>query len=268
MGGIVLVKKKNNWYLSHIFHLNLPPLISDPNKLYLLSSTYNTLTTKNTKIVEKIEKELLPNYELVSKKHLTDNEIIKIIKKYTISNLYLSNGRISKLLKIKNINYNRFIKELSKIKHVVYGNDLINYSNEYKLFKKIIKTIFNDELCLARTVTKPKEFIKLTNIIFSESLLIVKGLEDIKALQSHGLFLNVKVNANFEYFDIAKYNETLFKKCNSAELEKTYLCLEKLNYTQVFNKYLFKIKQIMDLKAHNPLTDAYYTWIIYNVFKE
>jgi len=268
MGGIILVKKENNWYLSHIFHLNLPPIISDPKKIYFLSSTYCTLSEKNTKIIEKIEKKLLPHYELIKKGDVSDKKIVKILNKYKLCDIYLSNEKIKKLLEKKNTNFNKFIKDISKLKHLVYGNDLVNYREEYKLYKKMLSVIFNDEGSLARTIELPNEFIKLTNKLFSQSYLIVKGIEDFKAIKNHGLLLNVDFDDTFDYFDIAKFNQILFEKCDSAELEKTYLCLEKLNHTKIFDKYLSAIKEHVDLKAHNPLTDAYYTWIIFTVLKE
>ena len=70
-----------------------------------------------------------------------------------------------------------------------------------------------------------------------------------------------------KYFDIAQHNKILFDKCDSAELEKTYLCLQKMNLTQKYNKYSDIINKFTKMKAHNPLTDAYYTWVIFNIFQ-
>jgi 2-polyprenyl-3-methyl-5-hydroxy-6-metoxy-1,4-benzoquinol methylase len=108
--------------------------------------------------------------------------------------------------------------------------------------------------------------IKWLTKLFSKSYLIVKGVEDIKALKNHTILLNEEPVILTNYFDIAIYNEQLFKKCNSAELEKTFICLEKLNKTQLYNDYYQHIKTFTNLKAHNPLVDAYYTWVIFNIY--
>jgi len=148
---------------------------------------------------------------------------------------------------------------------MIKGYDLKD--NDYELFKKNIRLILNDSDCKSRQITEnnQKEFIKFTNYIFSNSYLIVKGLEDIKALKNHTLMLNeISIKLN-NFFDIAQYNNILFKKCNSAELEKTYLCLEKLNLTQQYSTYLSLINKFTSMKAHNPLVDSYYTWLIFNL---
>ena len=79
------------------------------------------------------------------------------------------------------------------------------------------------------------------------------------------MLLNIK-SYNFDYFDIAQYNNDLFNNCNSAELEKSFICLKNLNLTQKYDKYFKIIKKFTNFKAHNPLIDAYYTWIIFNIY--
>ncbi len=69
------------------------------------------------------------------------------------------------------------------------------------------------------------------------------------------------------FFDISIYNEILFNKCNSAKLEDTYLCLYNMNLLDDYNKYYNIINKFNEMKAHNPLVDAYYTFIIFIVFK-
>lgn len=268
MGGIILVKENNNWYLKYIFHINMPLLQNNHNNLYLLTSTYNTLTDENTKKVKEIEEELLIHPKLVDKQNLSNESIIEIIKNNKLSKLYLNNKKIKKLLQIKKKNYDKFIKELGRIKYLVYGNDLVRFKKEHKLFLEITNIILNDSTAKSRTIDKPYEFIKLTNELFSKSFLIIKGIEDIKALKNHSLLLNLRSYTNFKYFDISKYNNILFNKCDSAELEKTFICLEKMNLTQKYNECYEIIKTFTKEKAHNPLVDSYYTWIIYNIFLE
>jgi hypothetical protein len=264
MGGILLIKQNNMWYLKCIFHINLPPLEKNPNNLYLLTSTYNTLSTDNNLKVQKLENKLLVYNQIVDKKNLSNSEILDLIKKDKISNIYFKKY----IKKFDTIDISIVLKYLNKTKHIIFGSDIKKFNKEHEIFVKIINIIFNDPLVIQRTINNHKLFLKLTNELFIQSYLIVKGIEDLKALKYHSMILNIKSYdyTDFSYFDIAQYNNILFTKCNSAELEKSYICLEKLNLTQKYDKYFEIIKQFTNYKAHNPLIDAYYTWIIFNIY--
>jgi hypothetical protein len=169
----------------------------------------------------------------------------------------------------KNI-FNKYkLKNKNKIKFMIKGYDLFKMDKEYEFFKQNINLILNDHDVINRQIKyeDQNEFIRLTNKIFSESYLIVKGLEDIKAIKNHSSLLKEKYENLDNYYDIAVHNDILFKKCNSAELEKSYQCLEKLNLTKPYNSYLKIIENFNKLKAHNPLVDSYYTWVIFNIIK-
>ena len=267
MGGLILYKLNKKWYLVAIFHLNLATS-TNINNLYLLSSKYATLSDDTLKKVQDLEKQLLPHYDLTTQKTLTDDEFISFIKKNKLYSLYLHDKKINKLIEIKKINYDKFMKELGRIIHLIYGYDLVKYKYEHTLFFQIQNLVLNDPDNLARTLPKSKEkhFIDLTNILFGKSFLIIKGMEDIKALKNQSMLNKLNTDTHFKYFDIATYNSILFSKCNSAELEKTYTCLTDLNYTQMYHKFSNIINKFSKMKAHNPLVDAYYTWIIYNIF--
>ncbi len=251
LGGLIFEKRKDGWYLNYIFHFNLIPLIKNIKNYYLLTSQYNTLSKNTLEKVIELEKQLLPEYINI------DN--INLLGENTIIKKYLPYHN-----KITDINILK--KKISKIKYMIKGRDLSK--TDYELFRKIITLILNDKDSIKREIKeiKQKKFINLTNQLFSNSYLIVKGVEDIKALRNHTIMLNEEPVRLTNYFDIAIYNERLFKKCNSAELEKTFLCLEKVNETQVYNDYYKHIKTFTNLKAHNPLVDAYYTWVIFNIY--
>lgn len=261
MGGILLIKENNIWYLKCIFHVNLPPLETNPDKLYLLTSTYNTLYYCNNIKVQKLENELLIYNQIINNKNLSNSEIFNLIKNDNIANIYFKKY----IKKFNKTNINVILKHLNKIKHIIFGNDIKKYNREYNLFLQITNIILNDPLVINRTISNDKLFLQLTNELFIQSFLIVKGGEDIKALKLHSLLLNIK-SYNFNYFDIAQYNNNLFSKCNSAELEKSFICLQNLNLTQKYDEYFQIIKKFTNCKAHNPLIDAYYTWIIYNIY--
>jgi hypothetical protein len=182
--------------------------------------------------------------------------------------MYLSEKKIKNLIKFREKSFEKFIKELGRIVHLIKGSDLIRFTQEYNLFKDIINTILNDANTIDRRIKEDEQikFINNTNQLFNKSYLIVKGLEDLKALKNNTILLNQRPIERFTFFDIASYNNISLKKCGSAELEKTYICLSKLNLIEEYQKYLKIIQDFTKLKAHNPLVDAYYTWIIFNVF--
>jgi hypothetical protein len=168
---------------------------------------------------------------------------------------------------LNELDYEIIRKRINKLNFFIKGYDLIKYPKEYNLFKTNIHLILNDKDVKNREIDDSKKFIYLTNKIFSSSYLIVKGEEDIKSLKNHSILLKENYNQSLKYFDIAQHNKILFDKCDSAELEKTYICLQKMNLTQKYNKYSDIINKFIKMKAHNPLTDAYYTWVIFNIFQ-
>lgn len=252
LGGLLL-EKKDTWYLMYIFHFNLIPIYKNIKQYYLLTSSYNTVSEDTLRKVIEIEKELLPENIIKSPDDINILKTNKIIKRYLSRKI------------INNHDFNFIKKKISKIKYQIKGDDL--NGKEYELFKKSIELILNDTDILARQIKEGDQikFLRLTNKLFSKSYLIVKGLEDIKALKNHLLLLKQNSKKLVNYFDIARYNEMLFKKCNSAELEKTYLCLENLKLTNNYDEFKKIIMMFTNMKAHNPLVDAYYTWIIFNI---
>jgi len=226
MAGIILQKKGNSWYITLLFHFNLPPQHKNINELYLMMTKYNTLSTKTTEKNIKLENELLKYF-------IPENAGPKI----------------------------------KKLCFKINGYKLKKNKKQHSLFTQIINNIFNDKKYKKRLIKDDVEFMKLTNVLFNKSYLIVKGQEDFKALNNHMQLLNIKPLSFDNYFDIAIYNNFLFQKCQSAELSKSYVCLEELHLTQAFNEYASVIEKFTgDFKAHNPLVDSYMTWIIYNIF--
>jgi len=233
MGGIILYKKNDEWFLYCFFHFNLKPLIKNIKQYYLLVSTTNTVSEKTYKQLFENEQKLLPEFN-------PDSIFIKMYK----------------------------IKKIEKIKYMINGYDLKKHKIEYKLFEQNINLILNDPLVRSREINKNDEinFINLTNKLFSISYLIVKGLEDLKAIKNHTRLLNQSHIKLINYYDIAKHNDFLYKKCDSAQLEKTYFCIEKMDKIKPYINFIEYLETFTEIKAHNPLIDAYYTWIIFNIF--
>jgi hypothetical protein len=198
-------------------------------------------------------------------KHI--NELYLMMTKYNT----LSKKTEKKNIELENKLLDYFKPSILTKKNKKYCFKINGYSLKDKikhdLFVKIINNIFNDKEYKKRLIIDDVNFMKLTVKLFNKSFLIVKGEEDFKALNNQLVLLNVKKKFIFKnYFDIAFFNNFLFKKCGSAELEKSYYCLENLGFTKTFNKYLEIIITFTKLKAHNPLIDSYLTWIIYNIF--
>ena len=93
---------------------------------------------------------------------------------------------------------------------------------------------------------------------YSESMIVVKGLFDIEALQ------NASVHYGFEYkppkkvFDIAEWNLQSRKKCGTAKLAGTFDCIKK--HLDPETKYLADHLPLE--KAHDPSTDASMTLLV------
>ena len=233
MGGLVFCKQNDEWYLYCLFHLNLIPLFNNIKKYYLLLSMTNTVSEDTYNKLLENEKQLLPEFN----------------PKSILTKIYKSN-------------------KIDKIKFMIKAINLEKYKKEYELFKENIYLILNDRLVKKREINKDlqKIFIKFTNILFSNSYLIIKGLEDLKALKNHTLQLQEKYIKITNYYDIAIHNDYLHKICNSAKLENTYFCVEKRNLIKPYFNFLNNLENFTEIKAHNPLIDAYYTWIIFNIF--
>lgn len=193
--------------------------------------------------------------------HNNMNELYLMLSKYNT----LSAKTEKKNIILENKLFKYYPKD-KKIYFKINGYSLLKKKKQYYLFIQIINNIFRDTDYKKRLIEDDKKFMKLTNKIFSNSYLIVKGTEDFKALNNHLILLNIKPLVFNHYFDIAIYNNILFNQCNSAELAKTYECLDKLNLTFGFESYLKIINEFTNLKPHNPLVDAYLTWVLYNIF--
>ena len=257
LGGILFVKKNNKWYLYCIFHFNLKPLSKNINHYQLLTSQYNTTSNDTKKKIIKNEKLLLPEFKITEKNYK------KILLNDVLINNYMSKTAINKLLNENN--FEMILKKISKIKYMINGQNLKKLHNEFKLFETNINLILNDRDVKKRLIDNSKKFIKLTNILFNKSYLIIKGVEDLKAIENHSILLKLDKVTFTNIFNIDIYNQVLYNKCNSAQLEKTYICLDNFNLLKKYNKYVKIISDFTEFKAHNPLVDAYYTWIVFNI---
>jgi hypothetical protein len=96
---------------------------------------------------------------------------------------------------------------------------------------------------------KPTSWLKGFAKLIGESVVVVKGDMDLKAIKTacaaHGFAFKTPLGI----VDIAKHNPEFTKRCKTAKLEGTYDCIKK--ELDAGLKKAFPIA-----KAHNPVSDA------------
>ena len=138
----------------------------------------------------------------------------------------------------------------------VDAHDSILDKSQKKLLVEALKIYKNDPQI--KKAHQPLSWINKFMKLYSQSTIIVKGHEDIKAL------INLCRIKDFVYknpkhvVDIALWNKKSKKVCGSAQLLNTFNCiLPKLDSETK------KFMNVLDFdQAHNPMTDAAMTLII------
>jgi hypothetical protein len=94
--------------------------------------------------------------------------------------------------------------------------------------------------------------------IYSNSLIIVKGLGDIEALKNICILHNIPYKEPLEIIDIAEWNQESKRLCNTAKLAGTFDCIKKY-----LDKETRKLADSLPLeKEHDPSTDASMTLLV------
>jgi hypothetical protein len=128
--------------------------------------------------------------------------------------------------------------------------------DEKDIFDDILHTYKTDTLIARHHKTKSwyTQFLKK----FKESTVIVKGKEDIEALQNACKYYNITYSPPSHVVDIAYFNKKSIKTCGSAKLKDTFDCLKPS-----FDKETVEIaKHLVVEKAHDPVSDAHMTFLI------
>jgi hypothetical protein len=125
-----------------------------------------------------------------------------------------------------------------------------------KYFKEGMKIYKNDENI--KLHHKPYSWYKKFMEVYSESLIIVKGVGDIEALYNASVLHDFSYKQPSGVVDIAQWNSQSIKLCKTAKLAGTFDCIKK--------DLDEEIKQLGDHlpleKAHDPSTDASMTLLI------
>jgi hypothetical protein len=97
--------------------------------------------------------------------------------------------------------------------------------------------------------------------IYSESLVVVKGLYDIDALENACKYHKVSYKKPLAVYDIAEWNLQSRAKCGTAKLEGTYNCIQNEAPDETGKKQ--SLRDILPLgKAHDPSSDAAMTLLV------
>lgn len=111
----------------------------------------------------------------------------------------------------------------------------------------IVKEYFAD--AKVKPHLKPASWLKGFVKLMSESVVVLKGDMDLKALKSASRIQGFPYHAPLGIVDIATHNPEFNKRCGTAKLEGTYDCIKKELSPAL--KKAFPIG-----KAHDPVSDA------------
>jgi hypothetical protein len=297
--GIIMIFNINNiFYLSALFHCGFLNLQLGNDLLQYIPFYHEYMSVQKSSLdkIIYIENKIFPHlkFERIWNRYLKHNNLDNFI--YDIEQF-----KLNKVLKIhKNIlsvfekqlddlisylqQKNDFDKSIDKkinkiitnLKSLIYNTSIKQFSKYHKNFKNISKIYLNDKYIqnILVKIHNHKTVIHNINLIVSDinGINIVKGTADITAIINHNLFLNKCHNMilSNNIIDIASYNNIIYEMCESAKLYESYVCLS--NHKHINSKEEITILNLLkkymnsEMKAHNPLTDAYYTLQVFIYF--
>ena len=96
---------------------------------------------------------------------------------------------------------------------------------------------------------KPKSWLKSFAKLVGDSVVVLKGDMDLKALRTACVLYGFQYRSPIDIVDIASYNPEFSKRCKTAKLEGAYDCIKKELDSGLK-------KAFPTGKAHNPVSDA------------
>ena len=265
--GIIIYEKDNDIPI-FIDHVNFP-LMHDTN-LRLINTKYCTTLPETELKMKELEKEFQIN--------LKDIESIKN-KSELISFIPDKNTKkkLKEIIKTNNMNYSeneyiRMQKIIDKMSFNFFKNRL---PDKYKkIYNNIIDLYLNDPSVKQRIIN-PYNYLNILKNYFKDITIIHKEDMDFIALNNDLKKYNVKITNQVQHKDIADYNNILINKYGTAKLYESYLFLyndyvDKIPELKKFDTILReKLKDKLPIiKAHNPLSDAYFTIIVFVVMEK
>lgn len=286
IGLIMLFNIKNKIYLTGLFHISLLNKSFQDTQYYQpFYHEYLSVNEYSNKKIMAIENKIYPHlifekiwslYKYNNNHKLFQKNIIKLLKNYVLTTnksvLEKFKNQLNDLINLmeNEADTDKLIsKIMTNLKSIIYSATIGQLNKTYE-FNKIKSIYLNDYYIKSILLDQEQHHIIINNLnmVFSNGLNIVKGLEDIKALQNHNILLNEHYKKIENIIDIAEYNNKIYQLCGSAKLYESYLCL-KNTFGDPDKNILNVLKKWMEsnFKPHNPLVDAYYTlqvFILYN----
>jgi hypothetical protein len=261
----IIIYEKNKEIPVLIDHVNFPLL--EKENLRLLLSKYCTISEKTEIQMKQLENSLridISNIDSIIK----NKDLIQFIPDRNIKQ------ELREVIKTNKLNIEHLEKK-QKIVDQMYFNFYKNRLNpSYKIiFNQIINLYKTDELVKKRLVN-PYNYLNTLKPYFNEMTLIHKEGMDIIAINNDLEKYNVRITKSILHKDIAVYNNIFKQRYSTAKLYESYLNLKH----DFYNKYLelqkfdnslincLKTKMPI-IKAHNPLSDAYFTIIIFLIME-
>jgi len=146
-------------------------------------------------------------------------------------------------------------KKMDELQNRIYDY-YISSDELYEILQENIKVYLNDSKI--KQAHKPPSWIQGFVNDISESLVVIKGLKDLDALENACKYFGLKYQSPKDIVDIAEWNPKSHRLCGTAKLERTFSCIK--------NKLDSEIRKFLDIvpigKAHDPSSDAAMTFIV------
>jgi hypothetical protein len=248
-----------------IDHINFPLLLNE--NLRLLMSKYCSVSEKTELEMKKLEDKFQININDINS-IIEKKDLIQFIPDRNIKRL-LKNVVNTNILDIPNLE--KAQKTVDQLYYNLYKNRL---NSKYRhIFNQIFDLYKNDELVKKRTIN-PFNYLNTLKPYFNEMTLVHKEGMDIIALNNDLKKYDVKITKSILHKDIAIYNNIFKQKYTTAKLYESYINLKKDYYEKYIDLQKFDTNLVKNLKnkmlvvkAHNPLSDAYFTIIIFIIME-
>lgn len=278
LGVILLFRIHDVIYIAGLFHCSFfNHLFSKIENYMPFYHEYLSTNQHSEQKIINLENRLYPHLIFMKawNQYMIDKDIDAL---HQILNSLLNN----KLIRTNKHIYKKFKEQITSLDHnkingnlknIIYSKLIKDYRNS-KLFKKIYNIYIHDPYIvqILVDVNNHRQLINSFIQMVKQCLNIVKGMEDIKALNNHGLLYDRNCIShdllNIDYIDIADYNEEIHFRCASAKLYESYICLMRDVTSDWHSETNTIMKTYMsnDMKPHNPLVDAYYTLSVFIQF--
>lgn len=267
--GIIIYEKDNDIPI-YINHVNFP-LLKETN-LRLLNTKYCTTTNETDQKMKDVEKEFQINIKDIESIKNKSELITFIPDKNT-------KKKLRDIIKTNSLNYSdteytKMQKVIDKLSFNLFKNRLPPKYKQW--YNQMINLYLNDPDVKQRTIN-PQNYLNLLKNYFKDITIVHKEDMDFIAINNDLKKYNVRIQNSIMHNDIASYNQVLINKYGTAKLYESYLYLKRDYIDNAKNNELMKFDEILReklkekmpiIKAHNPLSDTYFTIIVFVILKK